>query len=205
MQSTDAPMDMRQTRGRTMLETSKLVVELFVDAGHTDFTVAELALHAGVSERSFYRYFPRKEDVIRPFLTHGFERIGDLMANRPADESVQQALVAAWSGSWAATEVGRSWRLFRILFQDDGLRGTWFQVMTESEARWAEVIARRIGIDPKSQQAALIGSVVVAAARLSAKSFVDVQSGVDPTRNFATNLELIGTTLFTPPKKAGKK
>jgi AcrR family transcriptional regulator len=200
--SSDGAGSVRATRTQTMHDASRAVVQLYVDTGRTDYTVTELAVHANISERSFYRYFPRKEDAIRPFLAHGFERIALLTANRPADEPIQEALVAAWANSWAATEVKRSRKFFRILFQDEALLGTWFQVMNESEARWAQVVAQRIGIDPTSQQAALIGSVVVAAARLSAKSFADVRPGVDPTQNFAMNLELIGTALFTPPTRS---
>jgi 3-keto-5-aminohexanoate cleavage enzyme len=94
---------------------------------------------------------------------------------------VRTALVAAWSESWVA-DTDRSRRLFRLLFDDDGLRATWFKVITESEASWAQVIARRLGIDPNSQRAALIGAVVVAASRLSTKSFVDSGTDVDPDR-----------------------
>jgi AcrR family transcriptional regulator len=155
--------DPRSSRNQAMTDASRAVVELFIDSGHTDFTVTELARHAGISERSFYRYFPRKEDVVRPFLTGGFERISALVATRPADEPVRTALVAAWSGSWVATDTDRSRRLFRLLFDDDGLRATWFKVITESEAGWARVIALRLGIDPSSQRAALIGAVVAAA------------------------------------------
>jgi len=75
-------------------------------------------------------------------------------------------------------------------------------------ARQAGIIARRLGIDPNSQRAALIGAVVVAAARLSTKSFVDSRTGVDPAVVFAANLELLGDELFAKPspvtiRKAG--
>ena len=107
------------------------------------------------------------------------------------------------------TRIARAW-LFRLLFDDDGLRATWFKVITESEAGWARVIALRLGIDPNSQRAALIGAVVVAAARLSTKSFVDSGTDVDPARIFAANLELLGDELFAGPspttiKKAGTR
>jgi hypothetical protein len=82
-------------------------------------------------------------------------------------------------------------------------------VRHESEAGWARVIALRIGIDPNSQRAALIGAVA-AAARLSTKSFVDSGADVDPARTFAANLELLGDELFAGPspttiKKAGTR
>src|SRR6201999_381626 len=118
---------------------SRAFIELFIDSGHTNFTVADLAEHAGISERSFYRYFPRKEDAVRPFLVGGFERISALVAARPPAEPVRTALVAAWAQSWVAADTDRSRRLYRLLFDDDGLRATWFKVITESEAGWAEV------------------------------------------------------------------
>ena len=123
---------------------------------------------------------------------------------------MRTALVAAWSQSWVATDTERSRRLFRLLFDDDGLRATWFKVITESEAGWADVIALRLGIDPKSQRAALIGAVVVAASRLSTKWFVDSGTEADPARVFAANLELLGDELFAAPspatiKEAGTK
>jgi AcrR family transcriptional regulator len=183
-----------------MDSASRSIVDLFVDSGRTDFTVAELARHAGISERSFYRYFPRKEEVVRPFLTGGFERITSLLAARPAAEPIREALVAAWSASWVATDTERSRRLFRLLSGDVGLRATWFQVITESEAHWAQAIAVRIGIEPLSQQAALIGAVVVAAVRLSTRSSIDSGPRVDPAAVFAANLELIGSQLFTITK-----
>jgi AcrR family transcriptional regulator len=137
--------------------------------------VTELARHAGISDRSFYRYFPRKEDVVRPFLTGGFERICALVAARPSDEPVRTALAAAWSESWVATDTDRSRRLFRLLSDDDGLRATWFKVITES------------------------------AARLSTKSFVDSGADVDPALVFAANLELLGDQMFAGPSPATVK
>jgi AcrR family transcriptional regulator len=185
-----------------MADASRAVVELFIDTGRSDFTVAELARHAGISERSFYRYFPRKEDVVGPFLTGGYERISALVAARPSDEPVRTALVAAWSESWVATDAGRSRRLFRLMFDDDGLRATWFKVITESEAGWAHVVAQRLGIDPKSRRAALIGAVVVAAARLSTKWSVESGTDANPALVFAANLELLGDELFAGPSSA---
>ncbi len=188
-----------------MIDASRAVVGLFIESGHTGFTVTELARHARISERSFYRYFPRKEDVVRPFLVGGFERISALFAARPSTEPVRIALVAAWSQSWVATDTDRSRRLFRLLFDDDGLRATWFKVITESEAAWAHVIALRLGLDPKSQRAALLGAVVVAASRLSTKWFADSEIEVDPALTFAANLELLGDELFAVPSPAAIK
>jgi AcrR family transcriptional regulator len=194
------------TKAQTMLQVSRAVVDLFIEHRTSNFTVKELAVYAGISERSFYRYFPRKEDVVRPFLTAGFERVAAIAANRPISEPVDRALVAAWSDSWVATQAERHKTLFRVLDESDVFRAISFQVINESGARWAEVIAQRIGIDARSQQATLAGAVVVAAARLSAQSFTDTDPTDSPADVFASSMRLIGIELFTPrPTTATRK
>jgi AcrR family transcriptional regulator len=206
----DRVPDIRSSRDRVVSAASRSIVDMFIDNGRTDFTVLEMARHAGISERSFYRYFPRKEDVIRPFLTGGFERITGLVEARPEGEPIRETLVAAWSESWVATGSDRSRRLYRLLFDDAALRAVWFEIITVSEAHWASAIARRLDIDPASRQAALIGAVVVAAVKLSTRSFSDSAPHADPAADFAANLALIGSPLFTrlatpPRRKAGRR
>jgi len=60
-------------------------LRLFVEKGYDATTVEEIAAAAGVSHMTFFRYFPRKEEVVEydeydPLLE-------DLIAARPADEA----------------------------------------------------------------------------------------------------------------------
>jgi AcrR family transcriptional regulator len=65
-------------------------LRLFVEKGYDATTVEEIAAAAGVSHMTFFRYFPRKEEVVEydeydPLLE-------DLIAARPADEAPLTAL-----------------------------------------------------------------------------------------------------------------
>jgi AcrR family transcriptional regulator len=190
---------------QAMLDASRAVVTLFIDRGTSAFTIKELAAHAGISERTFYRYFPRKEDVVRPFLTSGLERVSALAAARPAAEPIDVALLHAWRDSWVSMQPARARMLFHVLNESDIFRAIWFQVNAESAARWAEVIADRIGIERGSRQAALAGAIVVAAAHHSTELFLDSDMADDPADVFASSLALIGPTLFTPVKSPALK
>jgi AcrR family transcriptional regulator len=188
------------TRDRTALLASRRVVDLLVANGSSDFTVRELAAHAEISERSFYRYFPRKEDVVRPFLSAGAELIARLVRERPADEPLRDALVAAWAASWQAREPAQATTLRRILHESDSLRATWLQVLADAERVYAGAIAERLGIDVDSRRAAVAGAAVATAIRLSTGSFTD-ESGCDDDQisGFAANLDLFGPELFRAP------
>ncbi|WP_371541422.1 TetR/AcrR family transcriptional regulator [Streptomyces sp. NBC_00554] len=190
--------EVKEEKERTMLDASRAAVQLFIDHGTSSFTIKELAAHAGISERSFYRYFPRKEDVVRPFLAAGSERIAAEVAGRPSDEPLSTSLVHAWSGSWAATHVGQLRALHGILRESEAFRAQWLQVITDSELLWSRVIAERLGIGPRSYRAALAGAVVAAAIRLSTQAYDDTDGAEDPTTMFATALELVGPSLFAP-------
>ncbi len=69
---------------------AKLIEEahqLFVTKGYSETNIREIALAAGVSERTFYRYFETKDELLFPKL-RGV--IADLLSNlRGVDDEVQ--------------------------------------------------------------------------------------------------------------------
>lgn len=67
--SAAAPGDgARVSRAEHKVRTSRAIqaaaLELFLERGYDDTTIDEIAERAGVSARTFYRYFPVKEDVL---------------------------------------------------------------------------------------------------------------------------------------------
>ncbi|MBB6406265.1 TetR/AcrR family transcriptional regulator [Arthrobacter sp. AZCC_0090] len=184
-------------RAQTVLQVSTSVMELFLHSRDTAFTVKELAAHAGISERSFYRYFPRKEDAVKPFLTAGVEMLVQAVSERPVDEPFETSLAMAWDGSWSADNIERVQVLHRVLGKTDRFRSVWMDVITETEARWTQVVAQRLGIEPSSRQAALAGAAIVAVLRLSTETFGDAEPDEDPATILAANLDLLGNRLFT--------
>ena len=175
----------------SMLEVSRAVVQLMIDRGSSDFSVKELAAHAGISERTFYRYFPRKEDAVRPFLMNGVARIAALVEARPKQESIQTSLREAISETWWVKHADRSRAIFDLVHETDSLRSVWLQVVADSEAKLSEVIASRLGIDAHSRQARLAGVVVAAAVRMSNETFIDSEADETPAQAFAHHLRLL--------------
>ena len=67
----------------------------FARKGFTNVTVTELAREAGVTERTFFRHFPTKEAVLFQDYETQLEWLADALAQRPASESLFDAVLAS--------------------------------------------------------------------------------------------------------------
>src|SRR6476619_2964355 len=102
--SPDAMTEGGDWRARKKAATKHAIQEhalrLFIEKGYDATTVDEIAAAAGVSHMTFFRYFPRKENVVQ---TREYDpMIEELIVGRPPQESPLAAISAALSASFAA-------------------------------------------------------------------------------------------------------
>jgi AcrR family transcriptional regulator len=71
-----------------------LAVQLFLERGYERTTVEDIAAAAGMSRRSFFRYFPSKEDVVFGEAGDVAERVAEAIRDRPAGEAAWACLRA---------------------------------------------------------------------------------------------------------------
>ncbi len=189
----------REGRDGAMLEASRAVIGLFLRERTSDFTVKELAAHAGLSERTFYRYFPRKEDAIRPTVDAALARIVSELRAAPLRRPLGEALVEAYSRA-VAEESAMNWEnLLPVLNGTESLRAVWLQILTDAEVALAHVAAERLRISPDSQRARLAGAVLATAGRLALEQRFSSGRKRDPGEVLAEYLELLGPALFEEP------
>jgi AcrR family transcriptional regulator len=121
---------------------------LFGERGYEETTVADIAAAAGVSRRTFFRYFSSKEDVLVETSDDVAEEMLAAMAERPLDEpplvAIEQALVPVLA-SRLNTE--RSRTIIRLLRQSRTLRRALLERHALMEERLAVQLAERLGID----------------------------------------------------------
>ncbi|MFJ8621647.1 TetR family transcriptional regulator [Kitasatospora sp. NPDC093550] len=149
---TGRPTLNQRRRDATRLEIARTAAALFAEQGAEATTAEEIALAAGISLRTFYRYFSVKEDAVAPLLAAGGRQWVDRLADSPADlplrEALERAAVASLTpGDEAGAEMMR-WT--RSLLRDPRLEGTWQRVHADSEERLRVVLAERCpqGVDP---------------------------------------------------------
>ncbi len=84
-----------RTRRAVAQDIAGVALELFTARGFEQVTVDEIAQAAGISPRSFFRYFATKEDVLLGDTLEAGRRVAAALANRPAHEPAWQALGTA--------------------------------------------------------------------------------------------------------------
>src|SRR5262245_59925921 len=80
-----------------MIQTEAM--RLFTEQGYAETTVEEIADAAAISPRTFFRYFPSKEDVV---MWDEYDPLAlDLLTARPQDEPLAETFRAVIRGTLA--------------------------------------------------------------------------------------------------------
>lgn len=174
---------------------SRAVVELILREGAAKFSVKQLAAHAGLAERTFYRYFPRKEDAVRPYLEAALANVVARLAEAPAEVSLRDALVESQGPILEFARRIEVRRLLDVLNGTERLRAVWLGVLTDAERMFAEVVAARLELAPDSTHARFAGAAIVAAGRLALDSEAEASRG-GPREVLAACLDLLGPGLL---------
>lgn len=84
-----------RNKARTREALQSAARRLFTERGYAETTVGQIAEAADVSERTFFRYFDAKEDLLLPDLAAFFASIEAELRRRPVDEHPLDAYLAA--------------------------------------------------------------------------------------------------------------
>jgi AcrR family transcriptional regulator len=135
--STPAPASLRDVaRNAVRDQVVRAAWELFAEHGFEATTVDQIAEAAGMSRRTFFRYFAGKDELILDKLLEVSDRVAEALADRPAKEAAWPALRAAFDVVVKAQDEHPepSRRLGRLLRDEPGTRGP----MAERRRRWPE-------------------------------------------------------------------
>jgi len=91
------PLPVRErTRRAVRDELAQLAKDLFVEKGYDETTIDDLAAAAGMSKRTFFRYFASKEKLVMGKYEILGEQLAEDLAARPADEPLWASLRQAF-------------------------------------------------------------------------------------------------------------
>jgi AcrR family transcriptional regulator len=128
---------------------SDVALRLLADRSFDSVTVDEIAAAAGVSRRTFFRYFTSKEEVVLSFLDEMGARLHDAIVARPPDEPPLAAVHSALRPRIAAyaADAERTLRFVRLLQMSPSLRAQELERRSRLRELVADAISLRLGLD----------------------------------------------------------
>lgn len=185
---------------RTRQQLAEAAAQLFYRHGYDATTVDDIVTAVDVSPRTFFRYFPTKEDLVVALGQTSMGSFLDALAERPASEtlltSVQRAIENSFALSWQDTTRVRSF--LTLLHDTPVLRARWLEESHHNRGLLAGVIAARTDGDPSGTRNLLIAGAIILAMDTALQVWFD-QDEEDEIAPFVyRSLAELTTALLTP-------
>lgn len=133
-----------RTREAVREQVRDAAIELFGSRGFDATTTEDIARAAGMSPRSFFRYFETKEDVLISGSTGFGDHVCAALAARPDDEPIWRALRRSLDPV-AASDSPRTLEIVSIAMSTASLRAHGFEKHLRWEQMMLPIIVERLG------------------------------------------------------------
>ncbi|MGW6057364.1 TetR/AcrR family transcriptional regulator [Streptomyces sp. NPDC055189] len=165
----------RQLASREILETA---LRLFTEQGYDETPIAQIAREAGVSQRTLFRYFGTKEDLLGDNQQRFGQVLADTVGEQPAEAGVWEALRAGFAAVLALHDSReKALERFRLLHNTASLRAGYLEKRLRFQEDLLPLVQARMGTgagNPDPGARAVIGT---AFACLDAASMTWVDNG----------------------------
>ena len=162
-------------RAEVRRELVAAAVRLFRTRGYEETTVDDIAAAAGVGRRTFFRYFPSKEDAISPDHEVGLARIAEVFATAHATEPTSTLVVRAGETVFQlyADDPELSVERFRLTHEVAALRDRESARVDHYRRLFTRRLRERFAGEPDGDlRAAVTGAAVVAAHNLALRAWL---------------------------------
>lgn len=171
-----APSLRELKKERTRQELAAAALRLFVARGFEAVKVEDIAAAAGVSPRTFFRYFASKEQALWPDQDRRLAEQAAVVAAGPPGESVLECLrrVAGVQAQRYEDERDEMLPRFALLHGTPALRGYLLECLEAWEEVTAAALADRFGAPPApaALRHRLLAAAAVAAFRVAVIAWV---------------------------------
>lgn len=200
----------RKRRSESMLSgIAAVALDLFEERGFAAVTVEDIAADAGISVRTFYRYFPAKEDVLLVMIRQRASALAQALNARPSDENPLHSLHVAVEAAISSEDHSsiKQW-ITVVAATPNILRTVMGANILELNSTIAEFLGSRLGMPSDatvpSTLAVAAGAVIQSAQTRWHRSGGDLTATVSEA--FQVLEEGIGTNLRQwPSPKDGRR
>ncbi|MFD7898577.1 TetR/AcrR family transcriptional regulator [Streptomyces sp. NPDC059568] len=135
-----------RSRRSVYAEIIRIAMDLFLRKGFEQTTIDEIVAAAGVSRRSFFRYFGTKEDIVLGGLADEGARVSAELAKYPDEEDLWTALRSAiLAVGDADADEERTLAVARMMYGSPSLRARSIEKHLRWQADLVPEVRRRLG------------------------------------------------------------
>ncbi|MFG6444140.1 TetR/AcrR family transcriptional regulator [Microbacterium sp. P07] len=138
----------QRSRQAAYAEITRVAMELFLHQGFEQTTIEQIASTAGISRRSFFRYFGTKEDIVLGDLASQGELVRDALEQVPSTvgpwEALRQALHAVDA---LDIEPGVTLKIATMMYRTPSLRARSIEKHLHWQSLLVPDIRRRLGLE----------------------------------------------------------
>jgi AcrR family transcriptional regulator len=194
-----------RTRVAIRKELAEAAVRLFGERGFADTTAREIAAAVGVSERTFFRYFASKEDVVLGVLDELGIELAARLAARPSDEPPFVALRRSFDLMTETLGRDPEWSLamLHLTHQVPALRARQVEKQDLWATRLADELAKRMGADASLDLRPRLYAATALSALDVAATHWDATAGVQPLGELLDQAFM--TAFKTPPRNTRRR
>lgn len=179
----------------TLVEISRKCALHVADPNSTPDTKSLVAA-SGMSERTFFRYFPTKADCVRPLLDDGNHRFVDGVAGRitAGDTESLLAIVAdAFAEAFDESGAGEDLSLLRAILSVPEFHRVWLSTNEQITQNLTPIIAEALTLKPDALEAQ------IAAAQATLLATTALHDMAEHSTDAATAARLAADALSTNP------
>ncbi|MFY9927572.1 MAG: TetR family transcriptional regulator [Streptosporangiaceae bacterium] len=167
-----------QQKEQTRMDLALAAFEQAKAHGVAGVRIPQVAAAVGVSARTFNNYFPSKEAAIVWPATLRAVRMTSALLERPADEPLEAALIAAVTAQYGQDDddgeiegMPPGWirELRALVAAEPALHGEYHKASVVTESALADAIAHRTGADAGDLEPQIIAAVVIGAERAAVR------------------------------------
>jgi len=138
-----APSTLQERKRRvTRDHIERVALQLFAQRGYEGTTIEDIAEAAGISGRTFFRYFPAKEDVVFADHPDQLARFAEALRTDESDDSPPVRALRALQATNVTTETAEL-KVRRSLYAVPAVRDRSHRLAAEYKAVFAEHLMER--------------------------------------------------------------
>jgi len=161
--TTGAPTSLRErSRQLATREILQTALRLFSKQGYDETPIAQIALEAGVSQRTLFRYFGAKEDLLGGNEHQFGQVLTAAVSEQPADAGAWTALRAGIAAVQALHDSReQALERFRLLNSTASLRAGWLEKRLRFQSVLLPLVKERLdpGAGADARARAVVGTV----------------------------------------------